>query len=244
MSHSLRGRVALVTGGFGELGSAIADRMTDHGATVMRSGRHPGDMGVTHDVTDADSWGSVVTAITEAHGQLDVPVNAAGTLGSSEQTVLSANVAQWHDLYDVHVVGPWLGCREIIRRQPTTPVSIVNVSSTAGLNATPGMVAYGAAKDAVAHLTASVALYAARAGLPVRCNAVAPALVDGGMRDDVLSTIATDASEALAAYLSRVPIGRLVRPNEIADAVCFLAGEAPDSLTGQVLVIAGGLGLA
>lgn len=244
MNGSLHDRVVLITGGFGDIGSAIAKRMADHGATVLRSGRHPGGLGVAHDVTDADSWASVVTAITDTHGRLDVLVNAAGTLGGTEQTVLSATAQQWHDLYDVHVVGSWLGCREIIRRRPTNPVSIVNISSTAGFNATPGMIAYGAAKAAVAHLTASVALHCARTRLPVRCNAVAPALVDGGVRDDVLGTIATDTDEALTAYLNRVPIGRLVRPDEVADTVCFLAGDSPDALTGQVLTVAGGLGLA
>jgi NAD(P)-dependent dehydrogenase (short-subunit alcohol dehydrogenase family) len=88
-----------------------------------------------------------------------------------------------------------------------------------------------------------VALYCARAGLPVRCNAVAPALVDAGLRDDVLATVSPDRDEALAAYLSRVPTGRLVAAEEVADTVCRLL-EAGPSLTGQVLTLDGGLGLA
>jgi NAD(P)-dependent dehydrogenase (short-subunit alcohol dehydrogenase family) len=240
----LSGKVILVTGGFGGVGTAVAERMTAHGATVVRSGRKPDEGGIEHDVTDPDSWASVVSAVYDTHGRLDALINTAGTLGGTEQTVLSATPQQWHDLLDVHVVGAWLGCREIIRRNPAEPMSIVNVTSTAGLNATPGMIAYGAMKAAVAHLTTSVALHCARAGLPIRCNAVAPALVDGGVRDDVLSTITADPTDALAAYLSRVPTGRLVQPDEVADTVCFLAGASPAAMTGQILTVAGGLGLA
>ncbi|WP_409490933.1 SDR family NAD(P)-dependent oxidoreductase [Amycolatopsis sp. cmx-11-12] len=243
-SGPMHGRVALVTGGFGALGTAIADRLSAAGAIVVRSGRNPGEGGSAHDVTSPQSWASVVDRIVDEHGHLDVLVNSAGALGGTDQTVLTATPGQWHELFDTHVIGSWLGCREIIARTPRNPVSIVNIGSTAGANATPGMIAYGAAKAAVAHLTTSVALHCARAGLSVRCNAVAPALVDGGVRDDVLGTISPAADQALAAYLSRVPTGRLVRPEEVAETVFFLAGAEPQALTGQILTVAGGLGLA
>lgn len=243
MSTLFHDKVVLVTGGFGALGSAVADRLGAEGAAVVRSGRHPDGDGLTHDVTDSKSWESTVSAVLDRHGRLDVLINAAGGLGGSDQTVLTATPEQWHELLDTHVVGSWLGCREIIQRR-LEPAAIVNVTSTAGANATPGMIAYGAVKAAVTHLTTSVALHCARAKLRIRCNAVAPALVDGGVRDDVLGTIAPDVDDALKAYLSRVPIGRLVSPAEVAAAVCFLAGDEPEAMTGQVLTVAGGLGLA
>lgn len=234
--------VIMVTGGYGALGDAIARRAEEAGAIAVRTGR--GGDGIRHDVRDPKSWTSAVDEIVDRHGRIDGLVNAAGQLGGVPQGVLTATPQQWHDLLDTHVIGAWLGCAELIRRSPDHPVSIVNVASTAGQMATPGMVAYGAMKAAVVHLTTTIALHCARAGLPIRCNAVAPALVDGGVRDDVLATISSDPSEALSAYLSRVPLGRLVTPEEVADAAYQLIAASGPSLTGQVVTIAGGLGLA
>ncbi|HEX8094099.1 SDR family NAD(P)-dependent oxidoreductase [Jatrophihabitans sp.] len=236
--------VVLITGGFGSLGTAIGRRGEQDGATVVRTGRHPEADGLAHDVRDPDGWRQVIDTVVERHGRLDVLVNAAGGLGATPQDVLSATPQAWHDVLDSHVVGSWLGCREVISRGWQHPVSIVNLSSTAGHLATPSMIAYGAMKAAVEHLTTSVALHCARAGLPIRCNAVAPALVDGGIRDDVLGTVAPDRDEALARYLARVPTGRLVTPEEVADTVWQLATGGGLSLTGQVVTVAGGLGLA
>jgi NAD(P)-dependent dehydrogenase (short-subunit alcohol dehydrogenase family) len=236
--------VVLIAGGFGSLGTAIAGRAEQAGASVVRTGRRPGAGGLAHDVREEADWRRVVDTVLERHGRLDVLVNAAGGLGDTPQDVLSATPQAWHELLDSHVVGSWLGCRELIGRAWSHPVSIVNLSSTAGQLATPSMVAYGAMKAAVQHLTTSVALYCARAGLPIRCNAVAPALVDGGIRDDVLATVAADRDDALTHYLSRVPSGRLVDPAEVADTVWHLAVGGGPSLTGQVVTVAGGLGLS
>lgn len=236
--------VVLITGGFGSLGTAIAERAERAGASVVRTARRPGDGGLVHDVRDPAQWQEVIDTVLQRHGRLDVLVNAAGGLGATPQDVLSTTPQTWHEVLDSHVVGSWLGCREVIGRAWPHPVSIVNLSSTAGQLATPSMIAYGAMKAAVQHLTTSVALHCARAGLPIRCNAVAPALVDGGIRDDVLGTVAADRDDALARYLARVPLGRLVTPEEVADTVWQLATSGGLSLTGQVVTVAGGLGLA
>lgn len=236
--------VVVITGGFGALGTAITGQVEKHGAIAVRTGRDPQPGGLTHDVRDPKSWEAVVDEVLGRHGRIDGLVNAAGQFGGVRQDVLSATPAQWHELLDTHVVGAWLGCAEIIRRGPEHLTSIVNVSSTAGLLATPAMVAYGAVKAAVTHLTRSVALYCARGGLPIRCNAIAPALVDGGVRDDVLATVNSDPKQALSAYLSRVPLGRLVTVDEVAEAAHQLIFTGGASLTGQILTISGGLGLA
>jgi NAD(P)-dependent dehydrogenase (short-subunit alcohol dehydrogenase family) len=239
MSH-----VVLVVGARGGLGSAIAETLSQAGSTVVPASREPGPDGIALNVTKPEDWVRGVDEVLARHGRLDALVNAAGDLGGTEQGVLTARPDQWLSVMETHVVGAWLGCREVIRREPVEPVSIVNLASTAGLLATPGMVAYGAAKAAVLHLTKSVALHCARAKLPVRCNAVAPALVDAGLRDDVLATVGPSPEEALAAYRARVPLGRLVDADEVAEAVAFLVLRAGGSLTGQVITLSGGLGLA
>jgi NAD(P)-dependent dehydrogenase (short-subunit alcohol dehydrogenase family) len=236
--------VVLVTGGHGGIGSAVIDRLAHEGVTAVAASRKPTGDGVALDVTQESDWRRVVDEVLARHGRLDGLVNAAGTLGGTEQGVLSANPAQWLDVLNTHLVGAWLGCREIIGRGFGNPVSIVNLSSTAGQLATPGMVAYGAAKAGVLHLTKSVALYCARNKIPVRCNAVAPALVDTGLRDDVLATVSSSLDDAMSAYQARVPIGRLVNAEEVAETIAFLLLRSGDSLTGETITLSGGLGLA
>lgn len=236
--------VVLVTGGTGGIGSALVERLTREGVIAVAASRKPTGDGIALDVTDEASWSRAVDEVLARHGRLDALVNAAGTLGGTEQGVLSAKPEQWLEVLNTHVVGSWLGCREVIARGFEHTVSIVNLSSTAGTLATPGMVAYGAAKAAVLHLTKSVALYCARNGIAVRCNAVAPALVDTGLRDEVLATVSPSRDEALSMYQSRVPLGRLVGAEEVAETVAFLVLRAGDSLTGETITLSGGLGLA
>ncbi|ONI87748.1 hypothetical protein ALI22I_21425 [Saccharothrix sp. ALI-22-I] len=236
--------VVLVTGGGGGIGSAVVDTLAAAGAIAVAASRKPAPDGIALDVTKAEDWTRAVDEVLERHGRLDALVNAAGDLGGTEQGVLTARPEQFLSIMETHVVGTWLGCREVVGRGFGHPVSIVNLASTAGQLATPGMVAYGAAKAAVLHLTKSVALHCARTGVPVRCNAVAPALVDAGLRDEVLATVSSSPEDALAAYRSRVPLGRLVGVDEVAETVAFLVLRAGDSLTGEVITLSGGLGLA
>jgi NAD(P)-dependent dehydrogenase (short-subunit alcohol dehydrogenase family) len=233
----------LVTGGSGGIGSAIVERLTADGVTAVAASRTPPADGVKLDVRDEAGWAAAVDEVLARHGRLDGLVNAAGALGGTTQGVLTASPEQWRSVLDTHLVGTWLGCREVISREFDHPVAIVNLSSTAGQLATPGMVAYGAAKAGVLHLTRTVALHCARARNQVRCNAIAPALVDGGLRDDVLATVGPVRDDALAAYTSRVPLGRLVDAAEVADAAAFLL-RAGGSLTGETITLSGGLGLS
>ncbi|GAB3447953.1 SDR family NAD(P)-dependent oxidoreductase [Actinophytocola sediminis] len=236
--------VVLVTGGSGGIGSALVERLAREGVTTVAASREPTGDGIALDVTKEADWSRAVDEVLTRHGRIDALVNAAGTLGGTEQGVLTAKPEQWLEVLNTHVVGTWLGCREVVARGFAHPVSIVNLSSTAGMLATPGMVAYGAAKAAVLHLTKSVALHCARNGIAVRCNAVAPALVDTGLRDEVLATMSPSRDEAMSTYRARVPLGRLVDAEEVVETVAFLVLRAGDSLTGETITLSGGLGLA
>src|SRR6185437_9474356 len=170
------GKVAVVTGGASGLGAAIAKRLVEEGAIVTitdiraNEGRAVAEsMGCSfleHDVTNEGSWSAVISKVEQRHRGLHVLVNNAGVEGSfdladPETTTLS----EWRALQCVNVEGAFLGCRTGI---PTLRRSgggaIINMSSTAGLEATPRYVAYGASKAAVRHLTMSVALHCARNG--------------------------------------------------------------------------------
>lgn len=272
MTARLAGKVAVVTGGTGGIGQAIARGMLDEGAhAVVVTGRDvqrgakvaealgKGACFRPQDVTSESDWDELMGWIRDRFGRLDVLVNNAGWLGSGDpQDPVRTTLRQWRDIMSVNLDSVFLGCRAAIRLMtdadgsgpPATATStgaargsIVNLSSTAGILSTPAFVAYGAAKAAVAHLTRSVAVYCARTGTGIRCNAVHPALVDTPLGDDVLRLFDADIERARQAYLARVPLGTLAAPEDVVGAVVYLASDEARYVTGESLVVGGGLGV-
>ncbi len=273
MTARLAGKVAVITGGTGGIGQAIARAMLDEGAhTVVVTGRDArrgaevaealgkGACFRPQDVTSETDWDELTGWIRDRFGRLDVLVNNAGWAGSGDpQDPVHTTLRQWRDIMSVNLDSVFLGCRAAIRLMTdadgagrpaatATPTGtargcIVNISSTAGILSTPAFVAYGAAKAAVAHLTRSVAVHCARVGTGIRCNAVHPALVDTALGDDVLRLFDADIERARQAYLARVPLGTLAAPEDVAGAVVYLASDEARYVTGESLVVGGGLGV-
>jgi 3(or 17)beta-hydroxysteroid dehydrogenase len=253
----LAGQVAVVTGGSGALGVAIARALLAEGAAaVVLTGRDParGERAAAElgdrahfrkqDVTDPTRWPDLLAEVVAAFGRLDLLVNNAGWVGrGGPQNPLHTSLDEWREVLAVNLDGVFLGCRAGIAAMSGTGGCLVNVSSTAGQLSTPSFVAYGAAKAAVAHLSKSVAVYCARAGLDIRCNSVHPALVESSLGDDVLRLFDADVARARANYLGRVPLGRLAVPEDVAGAVVYLASDAARYVTGTELVVGGGLGV-
>jgi NAD(P)-dependent dehydrogenase (short-subunit alcohol dehydrogenase family) len=195
------------------------------------------------DVTDEAGWSAVLAEVVARFGGLDILVNNAGWVGGDQpQDPRATTLAHWRQVMAVNLDGTFLGCRAAIGAMAGGG-AIVNVSSTAGLLSTPAFVAYGAAKAAVAHLTKSVAVYCARTGAGIRCNCVHPALVDTPLGADVLRRFDADADQALSTYLARVPLGTLAEPGDVAAAVVYLASDDARYVTGEGLVVGGGLGV-
>jgi NAD(P)-dependent dehydrogenase (short-subunit alcohol dehydrogenase family) len=186
------------------------------------------------DVTDADAVRRAVATATESLGHLDVLVNNAG--GNSFSTPLATmRFSGWEKTLRlnldsiVHTTQAVLP--HMLERKSGT---IVNVASVAGLRGAPLMSHYGAAKAAVISLTQSVAVETAWAG--VRVNALVPGWIETDLTDFL-----RDSEEAEKGTLSRVPMARWGRVEEIAEPALFLASDAASFMTGQVLVVDGGL---
>jgi NAD(P)-dependent dehydrogenase (short-subunit alcohol dehydrogenase family) len=249
-------KVALVTGGASGLGKAIARRLAADGATVVISDAQR-DLGAAtaatrsftfleQDVSDEARWAQVVREIEKSHGHLDVLVNNAGVLGPmSDVSPETTPFADWKRIFAVNVDGVFLGCRAAIpamRRAGSG--SIINISSIAGLRATPYATAYGASKAAVRQLTKSVAQHCAEQKLNIRCNSVHPGdvrtpLWERGMAEAACGR-GVSLEEAMAEEEADCPMGGRTLPEDIAAAVSFLASDEARRITGICLIVDGG----
>jgi NAD(P)-dependent dehydrogenase (short-subunit alcohol dehydrogenase family) len=251
------GKKALVTGAARGLGAAIARTLAQEGAKVLltdidlagaqaRANEINALCGEgtafawPHDVTSEDQWNSALAAAKEYLGGLSVLVNNAGIgIGG---TVEMTSLEMWRQTMAVNSDGPFLGCKLALPLlRESQPASIVNMSSIAAFTADPMLAAYNASKAAVWMLTKSVALYCARAGWDIRCNSVHPAFV----ATDILEGYRFDKSrpieETHALLASRIPLGRIGEPEEVAMGVLYLASDESRFVTGSELKLDGGL---
>jgi NAD(P)-dependent dehydrogenase (short-subunit alcohol dehydrogenase family) len=200
----------------------------------------PGRSSIDHalDVTSEQDWQRVVADIERAYGRLDGLVNAAGVvlLGTIEET----DFAAWRRVLAVNLDGTFLGCKHAMPLLKKGGGAIVNLSSVSGLVGGHNIAAYNASKGGVRLLTKSIALHGARLNPQVRCNSVHPAFIEGPMIESVLEM--AGRSVVSTALLSReIPLGRLGRPEEVADLIVYLLSDEARFITGAELVIDGGL---
>lgn len=252
----LNSTVALVTGGASGLGKAIAHRLASDGARVVitdiqrdlgeATAEEGGFTFLQQDVCDETQWTGIVSEIEERFGGLNVLVNNAGILGPKDAVnPENTRLADWKRIFEINVEGVFLGCRAAIAAMKRAGEgSIVNISSVAGLLATPYATAYGASKAAVRQLTKSVAQYCAQEKLNIRCNSVHPG--------DVLTPLwikqaeenarlrGITAEEIIAEAKAIIPLGEFTLPEDIAAAVSFLVSKHARHITGEKLIVDGG----
>ena len=252
----LHGKVALVTGGASGLGAAIIRRLVSEGAKVAitdiqgdagrRLGEELGCEFFDQDVTDERRWAAVISEVERRFGALHILVNNAGIEGPMDAAdPETTTLIDWQKIHRVNVEGLFLGCRNAIPAiRRAGGGSIINLSSTAGLVATPDYTAYGASKAAVRHLTTSVALHCARNGSRIRCNSVHPGIVLTPMVRRIIDNLAkkrgVTSESVLKEFESDIPQGEFHEPEDIAHAVVFLASDEARHITGLAMVVDGG----
>jgi len=232
-------RVAVVTGGASGIGRATTTRLSADGVRVAVLDIAPGsgdaDLVLTTDVTDPAGVAAAVKEILAAFGRIDVLVNNAGISGSADATVChDTSIEEWDRVMAVNVRGPFLCTRAVLPamlRQGSGHV--ITIASVAGLVAFPGRCAYTASKGAAVQFTKSLAVDYAAAG--IRANAVCP-----GMVETPMTRWRLDIPELRAEAEANIPLGRVARPDEIADAVALLASDRLAYLTGHARVVDGG----
>jgi NAD(P)-dependent dehydrogenase (short-subunit alcohol dehydrogenase family) len=241
-------QVVVITGALTGIGRAAALAFAKRGSRLVVSGRHE-EAGqallaelralgaeaefVRTDVRHEDDVRALVDSTVERFGRLDAAVNNAGTEGRPGP-VAQQTADSYAATFDTNVLGTLLSMKHELRvMQAQGSGSIINISSTYGHMGARGASVYAASKHAVEGLTKSAALEAAADG--VRVNAVAPGPTETGMLDRF-----TGSAERKSGLVAGVPLQRVGQPDEIADAIVFLASDESSFTTGQVLYVDGG----
>uniref|UniRef100_UPI00261063CE SDR family NAD(P)-dependent oxidoreductase n=1 Tax=Novosphingobium sp. TaxID=1874826 RepID=UPI00261063CE len=205
-----------------------------------------GGLAHAHDVTDEQSWIQTMAFAREAAGGLDILVNNAGLFMAKPLT--ETTLEDWRRLHSVNVEGVFLGCKHaaplLAERAPQWPggAAIINLSSVAGLVGTALVSCYNATKGAVRLFTKGVAMELAP--MRIRCNSVHPGVIETDMGRDLVSQFAAATgngeNDTRAAFSNLHPLGHFGVPQNVADAVAFLASDRAAFMTGSELVVDGG----
>jgi NAD(P)-dependent dehydrogenase (short-subunit alcohol dehydrogenase family) len=253
----LRGRHAVVTGASRGIGVAIAGALARLGANVTLMSRNRAILAaraadlertfrirtqaVEIDVADESRVAAAFAAAFDHFGTVHILVNNAGIAEAAPFS--KTDLAMWQRVIGVDLTGAFLCTRQVLRDMVKAGQGrVVNVASTAGLTGYPYVAAYCAAKHGVIGLTRALAREVARTGVTV--NAVCPGYTDTEIVANALTNIMAKTSrsreQALADLVAHNPQGRLVTPEEVADAVAWLCLPSSASITGQSILVAGG----
>ncbi len=247
----LSGRVALVTGAYRGLGFSIARGLAQAGATVILNGRKPDELAraaktltdaglkadvAVFDITDRAAIKLAVDAAVAKHGAIDILVNNAGI--QRRGALVDFTEKDWDDIIATNLTAPFVVSQAVLPGMIAKKRGkIIHVASMLSELARPTVVPYTAAKGGVRQLTRGMAVELAPMGIQV--NAIAPGYFATEMNRALI-----DNAEFNAWVCKRTPAGRWGQPDELAGIAVYLASAASDYMTGQLLMIDGGMGIA
>ncbi|MFE3229374.1 SDR family oxidoreductase [Nocardia sp. NPDC059228] len=248
MQISFQDKTVIVTGGAGGFGEATSRTFGSSGANVVIADVNleraqavaadlPSAIAVETDVLDESAMKNVVKTAVDTYGCLDVMVNNAGLPHLSGPMIeMDTETVDWQ--FAVNVRSVFLGCKYAALAMQNTGGGgvIVNTASIAGRRPRPGLTIYNATKGAVITLTRSLA---SELGPQIRVNAVNPLVSQTGFIKNALGVDQLGA-EAVAAMTANVPIGRMTEPQDVANAIAYLASDQASMLTGVCLDVDGG----
>lgn len=239
MTGRLDGKVVLVTGAAQGQGAAEARLFTAEGATVVLTDVKTEDGAVladelgatfiTHDVSSAADWETVMAHVHSNHGRLDGLVNNAAIF--ERNRLIDTTEDQLRRMFDINVMSVFFGMQAAVPLMTAQGGSIVNISSAAGIRAAPGSFAYGASKFAVTGMTKTAAFELGALG--IRVNSIHPGFIDTGMLPEN-----EKVRENMAGI---VPLGRVADPEEVARLALYLVSDESSYSTGSEFVVDGGI---
>ena len=246
MGLLLEDKVCLVTGASRGIGAATVKRFVEEGAVVYANVRNPKNLDLIYEEMSQESLGSVkalyfdvrdeaaskkaIMQIKKEQGRLDVLVNNAGVMKDALIGMVSINIMK--EIFDVNVLGVvnmlQLAVKLMMRQKSG---SIINLSSIVGIEGNAGQLAYSASKGAVAAMTKTAAKELASYG--IRVNAIAPGMIDTDMYRSI-------GEERIKEQLANIRMGKIGEPEEVADAILFLASDLSRYVTGEIIGVNGG----
>ncbi len=237
-------KVVLVTGGSRGIGRAIVERFAQEGATVWftyRSSKGEAQAleeqyaervkGFQGDVADAKAMEELVNTIVKEHGRIDVLVNNAGI--ARDNLILRMKDEEWQQVIDVNLTAAFRLIKFVLKPMLKQRFgAIINMSSIVGLTSNPGQANYAASKAGLIALTKAVAKEVGKRN--IRVNAIAPGFIETDMTASLPEQVKKE-------YLTNIALGRFGKPEEVAEVVLFLASDRASYITGQTIVVCGGL---
>jgi NAD(P)-dependent dehydrogenase (short-subunit alcohol dehydrogenase family) len=249
----LDGKVAVVTGAAGIIGSATIRLLAERGAKIVAVDRKAADLeaatkelpasaqalAITADVSDEDEVKDYVRATIAKFGTIDVFYNNAGVEGEVK-AITDYPLEEFRRVLDVNVVGVFLGIKHVLPVMlKQNKGSIINTASIAGLMGSPHIAVYSASKHAVVGLTKSVAWECSGTG--VRINCVCPGLIDSRMLSAIFQgRFGGNAPPPMEKIVERIPARRLGQASEVASIVAFLASDEASYVSGSAYTVDGG----
>ena len=243
-------KVAVISGGHGAFGQAIARQLRQEGAQIVLgdiaySSRHletvDGFEQVHLDVTQEQPWSELFEAVLDRYGKIDLLVNNAGVICPESYRFEDFPFDAWRRLFEINTHGTFLGTRAAIRYMKERGAgAVVNIGSVAGYVGSADAAAYGPSKAAATNTSKQAALSAALSGYDIRVNTVHPGFVWTQLVADKLTRAYGSAEAAQREIARQVPLGRLAEPQDVAFAVAFLGSDEARAITGADLVIDAG----
>lgn len=241
----MKGQVAIVTGGTAGIGKAIAKKLAAQDVQVVIIGRDAergaacvqeiGEDCVTFyraDVSDKKDVDSVAKQIVEKYSKVDILINNAGI--TKDQLLMRMSEEEWDQVMAINLKSCYNLCHALVRpMMKARKGKIINISSVVGLTGNTGQANYAASKAGMIGFTKALAKELASRGICVNC--VAPGFIDTNMTTGQLT------EQQLKQIFAQIPMERMGQPEEVADAVLFLAGPGANYITGQVLTVDGGM---
>lgn len=245
MAGRLASKTAVVTGGCSGIGLATARRLAEEGAHVVVAdidddrGRQVASqfdlVYLRTDVTDAAQVGALFAKAHETFGSVDVLFNNAGVSPPQDGSILDVDITTWRRVNEVNLTSVYLCCRAALRYMVNQRSgSIINNSSIVAVIGAANQISYSASKGGVLSMSREMAVQFARDG--VRVNAICPGPVSTPLLEAYLAKEPAHAQRRL----DRIPLGRFARPEEVADAVVFLASDESSYITASALMVDGG----
>lgn len=245
MKFNLNNKIAIVTGASQGIGKIIAFELAKSGAHVACISRNKkaiesivdeitinGGQASSFpcDISDADTLSEIITEIIKENSRIDILVNNAGI--TKDSLLMRMSIEQWDDVINTNLNGAFHCTKAVVRYMMKNKFGrIINITSIVGLTGNAGQANYAASKAGLIGMTKSIAKEVASRGITANC--IAPGWIETSMTDKL-------SGEVKNEFLSHIPVGRIGSPDDIANAVIFLASDEAGYITGQTITVDGG----